>query len=118
MADIKENTIGADAFHFMVDGAGDDISRCEFPAVVKTLHKTLAIGQPEHAAFASHSLRNQKRSGMGVIQASWMKLIELHIRHATPGPPSHGDAVTSRTVRVAGIQVDLACAAGGQNNKA
>ena len=46
-----------------------------------------------------------------------MKLVEFHIRHPTARSPCHGNAVAGRTVRVARVQVDLACTTSGQNNE-
>ncbi len=51
-------------------------------------------------------------------QAGRVKLDELHIGDPATGPPGHGDAVAGRDVRVAGIQVDLARATGGQHHAA
>ena len=47
-----------------------------------------------------------------------MKLVELHVCHPATGPPSHGDAIPGRAVRVGGVEVDFARAAGGQHRHA
>ena len=46
-----------------------------------------------------------------------MELDELHVGDAAAGPPSHGDAVAGGAVRVAGVQIHLAGAAGGQRHE-
>ena len=57
MANIKEHTICAEAFHFMVNGAGDNIARGQFAALIKIGHKTRAIRALEISAFAAQCFR-------------------------------------------------------------
>ena len=45
-----------------------------------------------------------------------MELHEFHVRHPATGPPRHGDAVAGGTVRVAGVQINPAGSAGGQDH--
>ena len=47
-----------------------------------------------------------------------MELDELHVGDPAAGAPGHGDAVAGGGVGVAGVQVDLAGAAGGQHDAA
>ena len=44
-----------------------------------------------------------------------MKLHEFHVGNTAAGPPAHGDAVAGGSVRIGGVQIDLARAAGGQH---
>ncbi len=39
----------------------------------------------------------------------------MNIRHPTAGAPGHGNAVAGGGVRVGGVQIDLARAAGGEH---
>ncbi|CTA24921.1 Uncharacterised protein [Shigella sonnei] len=57
MADVEEHTICAEAFHFMVNGAGDNIARGQFAALIKIGHKTRAIRALEISAFAAQCFR-------------------------------------------------------------
>ncbi len=43
-----------------------------------------------------------------------MKLDEFQVGHGGPGPIAHGDAVAGGDIGIAGIQIDLAGPAGGQ----
>ena len=47
-----------------------------------------------------------------------MELDELHVGHAAAGAPGHGDAVARGHIRVAGVDVDLAGAARGEDHEA
>ncbi len=46
-----------------------------------------------------------------------MELHEFHVRHPAARPPRHGDAVAGGAVRIAGVQIDPARAAGGQHHE-
>ncbi len=47
-----------------------------------------------------------------------MELDEFHVGDARPGAPAHGDPVAGGDVRVGGVQVHLARAAGGEDGRA
>ncbi|MNH06334.1 hypothetical protein D3C79_656960 [compost metagenome] len=47
-----------------------------------------------------------------------MELVELKVANPAAGPPGHGDAIAAGTVGVAGVEVDLGRAAGGQHGEA
>ncbi len=47
-----------------------------------------------------------------------MELHELHVGDPAAGAPGHGDAVAGGDVRVAGVEIDLVGAAGGQYHEA
>ncbi len=51
---------------------------------------------------------------MRMIQTGGVKLDELHVGHPAAGAPGHGDAVAGGAVRIAGIEVNPAGAAGCQ----
>ena len=98
----------------MVDGAGDDIARRQLGALVKTVHKALAVGQQQFAAFTAYRFGNQERFGLRVVQAGGVELVEFHIGHPAAGTPGHGNAIAGGTVGVAGVQIHLAGTTGGQ----
>jgi hypothetical protein len=47
-----------------------------------------------------------------------VKLDKFHVCHATTGAPGHGDAIAGGTVGIAGVEVDLAGTAGGEDDLA
>jgi len=49
-----------------------------------------------------------------VIQTGGVELDEFHVGHPAASAPGHGNSVTRGGVRVAGVQINLADAAGGQ----
>ena len=51
-----------------------------------------------------------------MVQAGGVELVELHVRHPTAGTPRHGDAVAGGAVGIAGVEIDLARAAGGERH--
>ena len=46
-----------------------------------------------------------------------MKLHELHVGHPATGTPGHGDAIPGGDIRVAGVEIDLAGPAGGDDHE-
>jgi len=54
MADVEIDAVQPAFFHFEVDGAGDDVARCQFGPLVVIEHETAAVGQAQQAAFAAH----------------------------------------------------------------
>src|SRR5271165_4656058 len=53
-----------------------------------------------------------------MVQASGMKLAELHIRHAASSAPSHSDPIAGRAFWVRRIEVNTAGPTSCQNNGA
>ena len=113
MADVQVHAVRTNALHFVVYGSGHNISRGKFAAFVKALHEALTVGQAQNTALTADGFGNQKRTRMWVIQTRGVELVELHVCDATACTPCHGDAVASRAVRIAGIQIDFAGAACG-----
>ncbi len=72
----------------------------------------------QHAALAAHGFADEKRFGLGVIQAGGMKLDEFHVGDGRPGPVGHGHAVAGRDVRIGRVKIYLAAAARGQHDTA
>ena len=101
----------------MVDGAGNDVPRCKLRALVEALHEALAVGQAQHGALAAQCLGDQEGLGFGMIQAGGVELVEFHVADPAAGSPAHGDAVAAGAIRVAGVKIGLACAAGRQDHR-
>ncbi len=116
VADVEIDELGTDALHFVVDGAGDDVAWRQLAPRVKTLHEGRAVGQAQDPAFAADGLGNEEGFGLRMIEAGGMELVELHVGHAAAGAPGHGDAVAGGGIGVAGIEIDLAGATGGQHH--
>ena len=52
-----------------------------------------------------------------MVQAGWMKLIELEVGHSTACTPRHRDAVPAGSVGVGGVSIGFAGAPGGQHHR-
>src|SRR5690606_22532992 len=61
---------------------------------------------------------DEEALGFWVIEASGVELVELHVGHPATGAPGHGNAIARCAVRIAGIEVHLAGATGGQYGEA
>ena len=108
-------------FHLEVNRAGHHIARGQLGAGVMMRHETGAsgrCGQQQAPAFAAHGFGDQKRLGVGVVQAGGVELNEFHVGSAATRTPGGCHAVAGGGVGVGGVQVNLACAAGGQNRVA
>src|SRR5207302_11376380 len=60
----------------------------------------------------------KNRLGLRMIEAGGVKLDELHVGDRHAGAVRHGDPVAGRDVRVAGVQVYLPGATGGEQRRA
>ncbi|MOA10996.1 hypothetical protein D3C78_1309100 [compost metagenome] len=81
MADVQIDAIDTQAFHFMVDGPGDDVPWRQFCPWIEALHEALAVGQLEVGTLAAQGFGDQEALGLRVIQAGGVKLVELQVRH-------------------------------------
>ncbi|CAI8777222.1 Transcriptional regulator [Pseudomonas marginalis] len=118
VADVQVDAVDAQALHFMVDGAGDNIPWSQLGARVETLHEALTIGQLEVCTFAAQGFGDQEALGLWVIKAGGVELVEFQVGHPAARAPCHGNAVAAGAVGVAGIEVDLGGAAGGEDGEA
>ncbi len=80
--------------------------------------KRSAVRQQQARTLAAQGLGDQKGLGPGVVEAGGVELHELHVGDPAAGAPGHGDAVAGGHVRVAGVEVDLAGTAGGEDHAA
>ena len=118
VADVEVDAVEAAALHLVVDGARHDIARRQLAARVVRRHER----RRRRAAAGPPSPRTasviRKDLALRVVQAGRVELHELHVGHAAAGAPGHGDAVAGGGVRVAGVEIDLAGAAGGEHHEA
>src|SRR5690554_880369 len=114
VADVQIHAIQPQTLHLVVDGAGDYVPGRQFGTLVEVGHEAGAVGQLEHRPFATQCLGDQEALGLGVIQAGGMELVELQVGHPAACTPGHGDAIPRGAVRVAGVEIHLARAAGSQ----
>ena len=118
VADVQQYIFQAEPFHLMVNGAGDDIPWRQVTAFIKRLHERLAVRQQQPATFSAYRFGDQKGFCFRVIEASGMKLVELQVGDPAAGTPGHGNTITTRGVRIAGIEVDFAGATGCKDHAA
>ena len=57
---VEEDAIEPLLFHFVIDGAGDDIARCQFGAGVVGRHEARTVRQAQETAFAAHGFGDQE----------------------------------------------------------
>ena len=60
VGNVEQHVVEAEPLHFMVDGAGNDVTRRKFGACVETQHKAFAIRQLQQAALAANCLGNEE----------------------------------------------------------
>ena len=75
----------------------------------------------ENGTFAADGFGNEEgtRFGAGggrVVETSGMELNEFHIGNGRAGPPTHGESVAGRRIRIGGIEVGFSATTGGENN--
>ena len=117
VADVQIDAVDAESLHLMVDGPGDDVPWRQFGPGVEALHEAFAIGQLQVRTFAAQGFGDQEALGLRVIQAGGVELVEFQVRHPAARTPGHGDAITAGAIGVAGIEVDLGGAAGGEDHE-
>src|SRR5450830_1617513 len=100
VADVQVDAVDAQALHFMVDGAGDDVARGQFGARVEALHEAFAIRQFQVCTFAAQGFGDQETFGLRVVQAGGVELVEFQVGHPAARAPGHGDAVATGAVGV------------------
>ncbi len=114
VADVQVDAVGAAFFHLQVDGPGHRVPGGQVFQGVVLLHEGAAGPVDEDGPLAPERLGDEEILGRQVIEAGGVELDEFHVADPGPGPVGHGDAVAGGDVRVAGIEIDLAHPAGGQ----
>ena len=110
--------VSTQSLHLVVYGAGNDIPGRQFAPLIEAIHKAGAVRKLQHSAFTPHCLGNQERLGMWVVKARGVELVELHIADPAACTPGHGDTVSRSAIRVGGVAICFACAAGGKDGEA
>jgi hypothetical protein len=118
VADVEAAVGGRGALELGVDGAGDDVARRQRASRVVGIHEGPPLAVDQHGALAAYRLADEEVLGLGVVEAGGVELDELHVGDGRPRTPSYGHAVAGGDVGVAGVEVDLAAAAGGEDGEA
>ncbi len=116
MADIQKDAVVTGLFEFGVDGPGHHVPEGQILQGVVFGHEGRAVFIHENPAFAPHCFGNEEIFGLGVVQTGGVKLDEFHVGNVGPGPVGDGHPVAGGDIRVAGIEIDLAGATGGQQD--
>ncbi len=119
--DVEEGAWGAGAFDFGIDGAGNDVSRCEGASRVVIVDEGVAFFIDKDGAFASDGFGDEKgagfgASGGGVVEAGGVELNEFHVGDGGSCAPGHGEAVAGGGVGVGGVEVGFAASSGGEDD--
>jgi len=107
MADVEEHAVSAQAFHLVVNGAGDNIAGSQFATLVKIGHKARAVRALQVRAFATQRLGQQKIARLRVIQRRRVKLVKLQVGDAASRAPGHRNPVARGNIRISGVLIDL-----------
>ena len=118
VADVQIHAVGTEAFHLVVDGAGDYVPRGQLGPFIELQHEAAAVGAAQIGTFPAQGFGQQEVGVIGVEQAGGVELVELQVRHPAAGAPRHGDTVTRTHVRVGGVLIHLGGTAGGQRHEA
>ena len=114
VGDVEIDAVVAVGLHFVVDGAGHDVAGRKVLQVVVLLHESGAVAPAQDRPFAPDRFGDEKRLGMGMEQGGRVELHEFHVGDGGAGAVGHGDTVAGGHVGVAGVEIDLAGAAGGE----
>ena len=115
MADVEIHEWLTGALHFAIDGPRHHIAWRQIGQRMVPGHECPAVARPQHRAFAAQRLAQEKRLGLGMVEAGGMELDELEVRERRSGAIRHGQAIAGGHVGIRGVEVDLAAAAGRQH---
>ena len=116
MRNIDVHAFRAGPLHFCVDCACDDVAWRQGGELVIFRHEFAPGSIDQLAALSPHRLADQERFLFGMKQAGRMELNKFHVGHRCSGAPSHGNSVAGRDIRVRGVEINLAAAAGGEDH--
>ena len=85
--------IRAGLAHPLMDGARDDIPRCEVREGVHAGHERFAGAVAQHRTFAAQRFGEERPRHRGVVQRGRVELHELHIGAGHAGPQRERDPV-------------------------
>ncbi len=103
---------------FAGDGAGHHIARGEFQLGMVALHKALAAIVAQVRALAAQGFRDEEARRAGERERGGMELVKLHVGQLGAGQGRQSDAVAGSDGGIGGVGVDLARAAGGNQDGA
>jgi hypothetical protein len=104
--------------HFADDCAGNYIARSKFLRFGVTLHETFEIDVAEDAALAAQRFGKQEARCACDGESRRMELHELHVRKDGTGFVGDGHSIARRDSRIGCFAVELAEAAGSEQNRA
>ena len=113
---VEINVLGLRAVHFADDGASNDVARSQLLRFRVALHKAIEINVAKDAAFTAQSFRKEEAWRASNGESGGMKLHKLHIGEDGAGFVGDGHAVASSDLGIGGFTIDLAEAAGGEEN--
>gem|GEM_PF-4000740 len=112
---IEEDTVLSCFLHLFIYRPCYSIPGSEFhPFRIIFMHEPIARFINQYRSLSTNCLRNKKILRIPMIKAGWMKLHKLHIRNFSTSPESHGDTITSRYIRIAGIEIHFSSTTGAQ----
>jgi hypothetical protein len=120
MGGVEPDKFGAGKLHFVVDGAGDDVTGCEVLAGIVLFHECrLVVLRAQNGAGTTHGFGDQKGGAYtGLVERGRMKLGEFHVGDAAHGAVHHRDAIACGDAGVGGRIKDIATAARGEHGQA
>ena len=114
----KDGRIGGRAFADLHrDRARNNIARSKFRERVLIDHESLVLVIEQECAFATQGLGEQEPRRTGLVERRRMELHKLHIAEDRARPPTHCDSVRGCNRWIGGVAVDVAGAAGCQENR-
>src|SRR5574343_332679 len=93
VGNVQEYAIQSSLLHLEVDGTRNNVTRGQLGTVIVLRHESRSVRQAEQAAFATNGFGDQEGLRLGVIQAGWMELDELHVGNPAASSVGHGDTV-------------------------
>jgi hypothetical protein len=97
------------------DLARDDVARRQLGERVARRHEPLAARVDERRPLAAHRLADERERVLGRVERGGVELHELHVGEPRAGAPGDRVAVAGGHLRVRGVAVHLAAAAGGEH---
>src|SRR3954469_12775220 len=116
MADVEIDAVQTAFLHLKIDCPGHYVARRKFRALVVRGHEAGTVRKPKNSTFSPDGFGDQEGFGMGVIEASWVKLDEFHVLDAAAGAPAHRDTISGRRVGIRRIEIDFSGSARRQND--
>ena len=113
---VEEDAVVAAPLELAVDAARHHVARGKLLARVVALHEGLAGAVAENPALAAQRLGDEEVLRLRMVEAGGVELDELEVGDGRAGAMGHGDAVAGRDVGVRRVEVDLARAAGREDD--